>query len=343
MRERTLRRIPLRTTPAVASLNGMTCPSNGEDMTNALVRHDAPTRHRSARTAAAAGALLLAAGCAMTGPGDGESRPERVIAITSGNQLIEFVSGRPESIIARRPLTGIQNGERIVGMDFRPADGRLFAVGDGGQLYVINLSTGIAEGVGKGGFRSFAAGDLGIDFNPTVDRIRLVNTRGGNLRIHPDTGAVVDADDRSDGLQVDGELGYAKSDVNSGRTPRVTGAAYTNSHAGAISTTNYAIDSAQGTLVTQGSGEGAATAVSPNTGQLFTVGSLGVDLAQGPVGFDIGPGNIALMTATIPGGRSELYRVNLMNGTAGRIGRIGIGEAVTAMAIVPLAGQPTRR
>ncbi len=305
-------------------------------MKNAILRYDSRNPIDRLRLGAVAAAALLAAGCA-THPGAGEASPERVIAVTSGNQLIEFVSGRPERIVARRPLAGIQNGERIVGMDFRPADGRLYAVGDSGQLYTVNLSTGIAEIVGKGGFRTLAGGDLGIDFNPTVDRLRLVNTRGGNLRIHPDTGAVVDADDKSDGVQIDGELVYAERDANAGRTPRLTGAAYTNSRAGATSTTNYAIDSANGTLVTQGTGEKAPSPVSPNTGQLFTVGSLGVNLGQGPVGFDISSGNVALMSATIPGGRSELYRVNLMNGAAGRVGRIGISESVTAIAIVPLA------
>jgi len=308
----------------------------------AIARRPSQNRPARVRTMAATGALLLAAGCA-TSPGAGEASPERVIAVTAANQLIEFVSGRPEDIVARRPLTGMQDGERIVGMDFRPSDGRLYAVGDSGQLYVINLSTAIAEAVGPGGFRTLASGDLGIDFNPTVDRIRLVNARGGNLRIHPGTGAVVDADDKADGVQVDGEPGYAPGDANAGRTPRLTGAAYTNSRAGAISTTNYAIDSANGTLVTQGSGEKASTPVSPNTGRLFTVGSLGVNLGQGPVGFDISPGNVALMTATVPSGRSELYRVNLTNGAAGRVGRVGVAEAVTAIAIVPVARQPMPR
>lgn len=293
------------------------------------------------RTAVASALLLLATGCASTG--SGESSPERVIAVTASGQILEFVAGRPERILARRPLIGIQNGESIVGMDFRPSDGRLYAVGNSGQLYIVNLSTGIVEGVGRGGFRTLASGDLGIDFNPTVDRIRMVNGRGGNLRLHPDTGAVIDTDEKSEGVQVDGELAYAQGDANAGRTPRVAAAAYTNSQAGATSSTNYAIDAANGTLVSQGSAAGAATAVSPNTGQLFTVGSLGVNLGEGPVTFDIGPGNVAFMTATTPGGRSELYRINLINGAASRIGPVGNGDTINAMAIVPVAGRTSQR
>lgn len=300
------------------------------------------SRRRHARYGAAAGAaLLFAAGCASTG--SGEAMPERVIAVTASNQIIEFVAGRPEHILARRSLSGIQDGERIVGMDFRPSNGRLYAVGNAGQLYIVDLSTGIAEPVGSGQFRTLATGDLGIDFNPTVDRLRLVNGKGANLRIHPDTGAVVDADAQSEGVQMDGQPAYARGDANAGRTPRLAAAAYTNSQAGVTTTTNYAIDAANGTLVTQGSGEGTATPVSPNTGQLFTVGSLGVNLGDGPVTFDIGPGNVALMTATIPSGSSELYRINLMNGAANRVGRIGIDEAINAMAIVPAVGRSSGR
>jgi hypothetical protein len=311
-------------------------------MNNSILRNHGRIRPEFARTATAAGALLLVAGC-VTSPGAGEASPERVIAATSGNQLIEFVAGRPERIIARRALTGIQSGERIVGMDFRPTDGRLYAIGNSGQLYVINLSTAIVEAVVKGGFRTLASGDIGMDFDPAVDRIRLVNSRGDNLRIHPDTGAVVDADDGSDGVQIDGALAYGKDDANVGRSPTLSGTAHTNSGTGGKSTTNYAIDSANGTLVTQGTGEGAPTQVSPDTGQLFTVGSLGVNLGKGPVSFDISPGNVALMTATIPAGRSELYRVNLMNGAASRLGRIGIGESISAMAIVPVTGRSATR
>jgi hypothetical protein len=314
----------------------------GDHVKKTVLRNNGQIPPAIARTAAAAGALLLVAGCATT-PGAGEASPERVIAATSGNELVEFVAGRPERIIARRPLMGIQSGERVVGMDFRPADGRLYAIGNSGQLYVINLSSAIAETVGKGGFRTLASGDIGMDFDPASDRIRLVNSRGDNLRIHPDTGAVVDADEKSDGVQIDGALTYAKDDANAGRTPGLGAAAHTNSRAGAKSTTIYAIDSANGTLVTQGTGEGAPSPVSPDTGQLFTVGSLGVNLGKGPVSFDISSGNVALMSATIPSGRSELYRVNLMNGAAGRIGRIGTGESIHAIAIIPATGRSANR
>lgn len=277
-------------------------------------------------------ASAIAAGCASMSAT--EMRPETVYAVTSSNQLVMFNAGRPQSVSARRPIVGLQSGERIVGIDFRPANGMLYAVGTAGQLYTINVETAIADAVGKGQFRSMASDDIGFDFNPTVDRIRVVNGRGENLRLHPDTGAMVDADPKADGLQIDGPLAYASGDTNAGRTPRVIGAAYTNSMAAAKTTTNFAIDAATGALVTQGTREGASTPVSPNTGQLFTVGALGVDLGKGPVSFDVSPANAGLIAVSTIG-RSELYSVDLATGTATRLGTIGIGETITAIAIAP--------
>jgi hypothetical protein len=43
-----------------------------------------------------------------------------------------------------------------------------------------------------------------IDFNPVVDRIRIMSDAGQNLRVHPDTGAVVADSPR------DGERGFAR-------------------------------------------------------------------------------------------------------------------------------------
>jgi hypothetical protein len=276
----------------------------------------------------------LGAGCA--GMGAGETRPEIVYAVTSSNQLVHFNAGRPESLAGRRPIIGIQGGERIIGIDFRPANGKLYAVGNAGQLYMIDPVTAIAEAVGRGGFRTLAGDDAGFDFNPTVDRIRLVNGRGDNLRLHPDTGSVVDADPNAEGVQIDDPLTYASGDTSAGRTPRITAAAYTNSVAGARTTTNFAIDSVTGALVTQGTREGAATPVSPNTGQLFTVGTLGIAIGQGPVSFDISPAGTGLL-AVPANGRSDLYKVDLTTGVAGRLGTIGIAESITGIAIAPMA------
>ncbi len=70
------------------------------------------------------------------------------------------------------------------------------------------------------------------------------------------------------------------------------------------------------------------------TGQLFTVGSLGVPTA-GTVSFDIVPfSNAGLLTVTAPGATSsQLYSVNLTTGAATLIGAVNLSEQITALSV----------
>jgi hypothetical protein len=47
----------------------------------------------------------------------------------------------------------------------------------------------------------------------------VVSNTGQNLRLHPDTGAVVDSNMTLDGVQTDGKLTYAAGDTDVGRSP----------------------------------------------------------------------------------------------------------------------------
>ena len=68
------------------------------------------------------------------------------------------------------------------------------------------------------------ARSLRSNFNPTVDRILVVSNTGQNLRLHPDTGAVVDSNPALEGVQTDGKLIYAAGDVNFGKLPMTVSA-----------------------------------------------------------------------------------------------------------------------
>lgn len=301
-------------------------------------------------------AALLLAGCETLGlPGSltpAPARSEMIYAGTLRNELIRFNAGNPGVVLARLPITGMQPGERLLGMDFRPADGKLYALGTTFRLYIIDHLSGQATAVGSGPLAFKPVGrEFGFDFNPVVDRIRLVSDRGENLRLHPDTGAVVDADPTRPGLQIDVSLRYDEEDENGGRLPRITAAAYTNSGVKeAKSTTNYAIDAILGVLVTQGQREGTSPAfppATPNTGLLFTVGALGVQ-PDGAVSFDIAHGAAsaaasktseggAAFASFIPLGKntSYLYQINLATGAATVLGMIDRGEPLTGIAIQP--------
>jgi hypothetical protein len=89
--------------------------------------------------------------------------------------------------------------------------------------------------IGAGPFTPALDGtEFGLDFNPQVDRLRVVSNAGQNLRLNPDTDTVAATDTR---------LQYASTDRNAGRTPNVVGAAYTNNFAGTTATVVNDIDS----------------------------------------------------------------------------------------------------
>lgn len=292
---------------------------------------------RPSAPASAAVLATLLSGCAAP-PEEplGPPAKETVVAVTTQHQLIRFNAGQPRKLLSSVALSGLPAQERIVGLDYRVARGELFALGRSGQLYRIDLATASAMPVGTPMTVALRGERFGFDFNPTVDRIRVVSDAAQNLRLHPETGAVVDADPRTDGVQTDGALAYDAADVNAGRTPALVAAAYTYNQDNDKITTNYAIDARHGTLVTQGSREGTQPVISPNTGRLFTVGALGTGAFE-RADFDISDVRNTAYAALTPteGHATVLYRIDLASGAASRIGRIGRDETLVGMAIEP--------
>lgn len=282
------------------------------------------------------GAALLAACSTLPSEPLGPPAPEKLYAVTAANRLVSFNGGQPQKLLSDAALQGLQPQEAVIGLDYRVARGELFALGSSGRLYRVDAATATARPVGQPLAVKLAAGSAGFDFNPTVDRIRVVTDAGQNLRLHPETGAVVDANPAAEGLQTDGALAYDAADRNAGRTPAIVAAGYTYNQDNEKITTNYAIDARQGTLVMQGSREGVLPAISPNTGRLFTVGPLEAG-AFDQAAFDISDvRNAAYAALTPPGGTaSVLYRVNLDTGRATRLGTIAGGAVVSGMAIEP--------
>ena len=201
----------------------------------------------------------------------------------------------------------------------RPLNGQLYALGATSRLYVINPRTGAARQVGATPFIPALAGtSFGFDFNPTVDRIRVTSDAEQNLRLNPDNGTVAG---------VDTNLVYAAGDPGAGTDPNVAGSAYTNSFAGATSTTLFDIDNARHALVIQNP---------PNDGTLTTVGALGT--TNNAVAFDIGEGNVGYAVLNGEQNRQNLYRIDLSNGHATQATNFFIG---TDQPLVGLAAAGT--
>ena len=280
-----------------------------------------PTSHKTRFliSALVAGGLLSACG----GSDDNPSAPAPVasvpvgdtLALTVSGKLISFGRGIPGGLVGSIAVTGVASGETLLGIDVRPADGRVYALGSRGTIYTIEPSTGVATLkstlVATAGddnpYTALSGTDFAVDFNPVADRLRVVGATGLNLRINVDTGAVI-----TDGV-ITPTSGSAV----------VTAAAYTNAFAGTTTTQLFDLDAAAGQIFLQDP---------PNNGTLAVGRPLGV-VGTTSNGFDIDPrtntGYAALGTATA----STLYTISLATGVATSVGVIGGGEAVRGLAL----------
>ena len=87
-------------------------------------------------------------------------------------------------------ITGLNTGELIEGIDFRPATGQMFGLGVAGttaRIGAFNLTTGAFTQVGAPFTVTAGSQGFGFDFNPTNDRIRVTDTAKDNLLIDPNT------------------------------------------------------------------------------------------------------------------------------------------------------------
>ena len=243
-----------------------------------------------------------------------------VFVLTASNKLLSFDRATPATIRTTATVTGLQAGENLLGIDFRPADGQLYGVGSTGRIYTLNGVTGAATvkatlaadaADATAPYTALAGTEFGVDFNPVADRLRIVSNTGQSLRINVDTGATT----------TDGNINGGAANT------AITAAAYTNSFAGTASTTLFVIDGANATLYTQNP---------PNNGTLASAVPLGV-AATGVAGFDIDARtNTGYAVMTVAGARN-LYTLNLAAATAPApatlVAAIGVTEELRGIAL----------
>ncbi len=237
--------------------------------------------------------IVTALVAALAGFAGTSAQAAPILASTLGGSLISFDSASPGTIITTTSITGVAGV--LAGIDFRPADGALYGLGNNGgvgTIYTVNTTTGVATPVYT--LASALSGtSFGVDFNPVPDALRIVSDTGQNLRI----------------------VGFASNafvtivDTSLGLTG-VVGAAYTNNFAGALSTTLYDIRSTDSSLYIQNP---------PNAGILTLVGALG-PTTNSQVGFDVSAAGIAF--ASLNGG-TNFGTVDLTTGAFTQIGSVG--------------------
>ena len=254
-------------------------------------------------------------------PARAQSPGQAVLGLVQGaNTLVRFNTATPATVGAPLPVTGLAAGDTLKAIDYRPANGLLYAIATDGsntlvRTYTINPTTGAATALGNAATLPTPGSSWDINFNPTVDRIRVVNNADENARLVPDTGALA-ADDTN--LSPAGAI--------------VDAVAYTNPFAGATTTTLYALNQATNGLAIIGGINGNP---SPNGGVVTEVGPLGVTFAGSTTAFDIATNNAAFAALRPSGGGLSLYTVSLSTGTATLVGTIGDGTlALDDVAIV---------
>jgi hypothetical protein len=259
-----------------------------------------------------------------------------------GGGLRRFQTATPSSATSVALTGSVTVGEAMVGLAWRPQTGQLYGLGvdagtDTATLYLVDPQSGGVTVVGAAGDISWVGVDFpaasagwGIDFNPTVDRLRIVADGGLNARVNPNNGA-----------PVGGSPDTPHSGLPLGATG-VTAVSYTNAFTQPFTggvTTVYVLEPTANQLMIQNP---------PNAGVLTaarTVTFGGAPLDFGAVaGLDI-PGEVAVATSSVPAagsgialldvsGAEGLYTLDLTTGAAtllgavpSPLGSIAVGDA----------------
>lgn len=267
-----------------------------------------------------------------------------VFVLTSNGQLATFNRSEPSVVRTSVQISGVMNGDTLLGMDFRPRDGQLYAIarttpGNGGRLYTINTTTGVATAgavlipaatpTANGPFTTLdaTATSFSVDFNPAADALRVISDGGQNLRLF-----VANATGRTAGETfLDGTTNTSSPSAD------LSGAAYTNSFDGTTTTRLLNIDTAGDNLTFQNP---------PNDGTQVVAAPLGVN-ASGTAGFDIDPRNNVGYALLNVGSSVGFYRIAIPDSTASLtptpttpaatfVGNVNV-QGVVGIALAPTA------
>lgn len=261
---------------------------------------------------------------------------EPIVGLTSDNRLLTFDSLTPGTIATTATITGLADGESLVGIDLRPRNAIVYGLGrsssGAGSIYTVAAATGSLTRIAglsanatdtTNPFSSLQGSAFGVDFNPVPDTtdaatgsLRVTSESGSNYRINVNNGQVF----------TDTNLDY----TDSTRVPRITAVAYANNFFGALTTTLRGVDSADPDIL--------ATFTSPNDGTLTATGAITLPFDTNDLaGYDISQIGGIFFSVTAPGASSSQLFENV-GGTFFNRGTIGGGATIvgiTATSVVP--------
>jgi DNA-binding beta-propeller fold protein YncE len=146
--------------------------------------------------------LILAASTALIITASAASAAE--VAALTGDNTIAIVDTSQKKVVKTWNITGIAG--KVLGIDVRPADGMLYALGADGAVYTVDTKTGKATQKSKLETMLPAGVKATVDFNPAADRLRVMGNDGTSLRVNVDDGKVTK----------DGSHKFADADMHKG-------------------------------------------------------------------------------------------------------------------------------
>jgi hypothetical protein len=225
-----------------------------------------------------------------------------LVGLTSADELARFDTASPGAA-TKVAISGLAAGEKLVGIDTRPSDGRLYGISSAHKLYTLNELTGQASFVAalSAPVVDPALG-WGIDFNPVADfagntSLRFVSSAGSNYAINADTGVV----GNTAGTVAAGFTGvsYSNTVLKPTSAPPSTALYYVNSMTDTLSVATSAF----------------------NTPTIMPVGALGVDVLNAN-GFEVLGNGLAFAALNVDDGTlaTGLYAIDLGSGAATKLG-----------------------
>ncbi len=255
---------------------------------------------------------LLGAALALTAL---SSQAVTLVGITSGNQVARIDTANVAAATSTA-ISGLEAGDRFVGIDLRPGNNTIYGVTLSNKLYTLNEFTGAATFV-AGLSTSIVNPSLGygIDFNPAADfsgaaSLRFVSSAGDNYAINANTGAVTVATSIAAGFS---GVGYTNSTPNPPSAPAAPSLYYINSNSDTLSVATSAF----------------------NNPTISSVGSLGVDVLRAN-GFEVLANGTAYAGLNVDGSSltSGIYSINLATGAATSMGTFnGTLSGLTVSAV----------
>jgi hypothetical protein len=246
--------------------------------------------------------IALALGFIASTAAFNAAHAESLVGINSNNQIGVFDSANLAAA-AFVNISGLSQGESLIGIDLRPSNNTIYGISSSSNLYTLDAYTGVASLVASlSGYSINTSLGYGFDFNPVADfagaaSLRLVSSAGDNLAVNVTNGVV----------------GNTASNIGAGYSAVAYANSDPNQAPGAASTRLYYLNSTTDTLHLAPNNFNAPT--------ISLIGELGIDILKAN-GFELFANGNAFAAVNINDGdlRSVLLSIDLLTGKASEVG-----------------------